>query len=127
MNVDDSQLTKLVIDLQRAGELAPELLKPVVVKGALNIKNEWRRRWSGLPHVPALPFAISYDVRLTRTGASAEIGPVHDRRQAPLATFLEYGSVKNPPRPGGAPALDAETPKFVLALEAAAVKALDAL
>jgi hypothetical protein len=127
MKVDASQLTALTIDLQRAGELAPELVKPVVAKGALQIKNEWRRRWTGLPHVPALPFAISYDVHQTRTTAWAEIGPVHDRRQAPLATFLEYGRPGQAPMPGGAPALDAETPKFVRALEVAAVKALDAL
>jgi hypothetical protein len=110
-------LKALAADLQRVAVRTPAETRAVVQKGALNVKNDWRERWSGLAHAPALPNSITYDTTVKGLTFEAEIGPEHDRRQAPLANLLEYGSVNNAPIPGGAPALEEERPKFERALE----------
>jgi hypothetical protein len=97
-------------------ELIPEARK-VVSKGALNIKEEWRRRWSGFRHAPALPYAVTYDTAEEGTRLSAEIGPDKDKRQGALGNLLEFGSPNNAPHPAGSPALDAEQPRFEKAIE----------
>ncbi len=109
-------LKGLIADLQHAAAKCPEETRKVAQKGALNVKTDWRRHWSGLAHAPALPLSITYDTSVHGMTVGAEIGPEHDRRQAPLANLLEYGSIKNPPIPGGAPALEAERPRFEKAL-----------
>jgi len=103
--------------LAKANEdVTPEARK-VVSKGALNIKNDWRRRWSGFRYAPALPYAVTYDTAEEGTRLSAEIGPDKDKRQGALGNLLEFGSVNNAPRPAGSPALDAEQPRFERAIE----------
>jgi hypothetical protein len=110
-----------------ANGILDDKVKRVLGRGANSIKKEWRQRWTGMPHVRALPSAITYDVTDEPVGPAAEIGPKRElRRQAPLAVFLEFGSVHNAPIPGGQPALDAEEPKFVKALEDVVVWALEA-
>jgi hypothetical protein len=118
------EFTALLRELERVPEVAVKDLRAVVQKGALNIKKDAARRISGLRHAPAYPRSISYDSHETATGAWAEIGPDKDKRQGALGNLLEYGSIKNAPRPHLGPAADAEEPKFVKALEDLAVKAL---
>lgn len=109
-------LTRLAVDLEASGHKAYVAARGVVAKGANNVKEDWRRRWSGHPTAPALPAAITYDTRDGFTGPTAEIGPDKGKRQGPLGSLFEYGSVNNAPIPGGAPALDLEAPKFEKAL-----------
>jgi hypothetical protein len=109
-------LHSLIAELEHAAAVAPAEAGKVVTKGAVNIKKDWRKRWSGFPHAPALPYAIGFDLRMHGTESEAEIGPDKDKRQGALGNLFEYGSVKNPPIPGGAPALEAERPKFEQAL-----------
>lgn len=125
MKANIDQLKKLAVELEHAPEVATDDVRKIVAKGSLNIKNDWKRRWSGMKHLPSLPSSITYDIRAAGTRVVGEIGPEHGRRQATLAHFLEneYGSVRNAPRPGGAPALQAERPRFERALEDAAAKA----
>lgn len=113
-------------DMLRAVTRAPAETTAVVSKGALNIKNDWRKRWTGHPHIKALPRSISYDIWPGPFVIEAEIGPVKNSPQGPLAALIEYGSVNNPPIPGGAPALDAEAPKFEAAIAALAERLLAA-
>lgn len=114
VSVDISQVTHLAADI-RAGyrEAARDAMK-VVGKGALNVKNDWKREWASLLALPGLPRTISYDVTLK--GAmeiEAEIGPDRGRGgQAALAWVAEYGATTNAPHPGGAPALAKEAPRF---------------
>lgn len=121
---DTSELTVLVDALNRASRVAVPDARKVVTVGANNIKREWRRRWKGLKHAPALPYSITYDLYTSLSGPAAEIGPDKTRRQGALGNLLEYGSVKNAPIPGGAPAAQAEEPRFAKALEDLGVKAL---
>ena len=113
---DTSEVRKLAAEL---GAIPPQTMpqvRAVLQKGALNIKNDWRARWTGLSHVPALPYSITYDTTLLATSAKAEIGPDKGKRQGALGNLIEFGSINNAPHPGGGPALAAEAPKFEKAL-----------
>ncbi len=124
-NFDTSDLDKLADDLRDAGREARAEAKKVVAKGALNIKNDARKRISGHPHLPYYPQAIGYDIEAIPDGWLAEIGPAKERRQGPLGHLLEYGGPNNAPMPHLGPALDAEAPKFARNLEEAVAKVLD--
>lgn len=87
--------------------------KKVVGRGCLNIKKDWQARWRGLTALGGISHTINYDVRATGSLIRGEVGPDHSKgAQAPLAHIPEYGLPQTPPRPGGAPALDAELPNF---------------
>lgn len=107
--------------LRAAAEQAPEETRKVVEKGAVEIKKEWRRRWTGLAHAPAVGRAVTYDVTASGSTVSAEIGPDKAKRQGALGNLIEFGSINNAPRPGGLPALEAERPRFEDAMGVLAV------
>jgi hypothetical protein len=111
--------------LQTAQDTVLDETKPVVKRGAQNIKTDWRTRWHGLDNAPMLEYAVTYDTSVDGTRVSAEIGPDKARRQGALGNLIEYGSVNNAPHPGGSPALDAEEPKFLKALEDMAARLLE--
>lgn len=118
-------LDELAADLDRAAEEMPDEARKVVVRGCVNIKADWRRRWSGLAHAPAIPRAITYDVAVSGSVITGEVGPDKAKRQGALGNLLEFGSVKNAPIPGGAPALEAETPRYIKALEDLAARLIE--
>lgn len=123
---DVSELLALEADLRKAESDVVGEVRQVVAKGSLNIKTDWRKRWSGHPHIKGLPRTITYDTSVNRDVIVGEIGP--DKAlggQAPLAGIIEYGSVNNAPLPGGAPALLAEAPRFEKALEALGAKLVE--
>lgn len=92
-------------------------LRAVVNRGALNVKMDWRSRWRGMKHLPALPYAVTYDMRVLGGTVSAEIGPDKAKNQGPLGNIIEFGSPTSAPIPGGLPALMREEPRFVSSLE----------
>lgn len=120
-----SDLDDLAVALDGAADEAGKRVRPVITRGALNVKTDWKRRWAHLSNAPALPAAITYDTRLTPTGAAAEIGPEKERRQGALGNLIEYGSVNNAPHPGGRPAAAAEEPRLARALEDLGVRAVE--
>lgn len=124
LDVTVTGLRELVRDLEAVDNKLPAGVKAVVSKGALNIKNDWKRRWSGIGHAPALPAAVTYDTKESRDSVSAQIGPDKGRRQGALGNIIEFGTSNNAPIPGGLPALAAEQPKFEKALEDVAEKVL---
>jgi len=111
-------------DLAAAPERLAELLPPVVSKGALNVKNDWRANASGNAHAPHYPASITYDMDVRAEAVEAEIGPDKDLPQGPLGNILEFGTSKNPPHNDGGRALAVEEPKFIAACEAVAEQAL---
>lgn len=116
---------ELIADLDRAQRGVAAGAEAVVVKGSLNIKTDAARRISGLAHAPAYPASIGYDLYHTPGTIRSRIGPDKDRRQGALGNLLEFGSRNNPPHPHLAPALDAETPRYVEALEKLGQKLLE--
>lgn len=116
VDVQVTGLTELVADLNRAESRSVPAVAAVVVKGAVNIKQDWRQRWSGLSHAPAVASSITFDTSYGIGSVEAEIGPDKDLRQGPLGNLLEYGSEHNAPIPGGIPAAKTEAPRFEKAL-----------
>jgi len=110
----------LAAELRREAQIAAAEARKVVQKGSVNIKADWRRRWSGHAHAPRLPYAIGFDTKVLGSRIESEIGPDKDKPQGALGNLFEFGSIKNAPIPGGAPALEAERPKFERAMEALA-------
>lgn len=124
LRFEASQVRDLAADLGIVAAEAIPASRAVTQKGALNIKQGWQRRWSGLSHAPMLAAAVTYDTKMSGMGAMAEIGPDKGRPQGALGNLLEFGSVNNGPIPGGAPSLDEEAPRFEKALSELAEKAL---
>ncbi|MEU1240044.1 hypothetical protein ABZ388_06765 [Micromonospora parva] len=125
VTVTSSGLNELAATLESAADDAVDEGRKVVSKGALNIKKDARRFASGIAHAPAYPYSIGYDTKASGTTVSAEIGPDKDKRQGALGNILEYGTVNNAPFAHLGPALDAEGPRFVAALEKLAVDLLE--
>jgi HK97 gp10 family phage protein len=113
-----SELAALAADFGRVAQAVDDEGEKVVSKGALNIKEDTRARWAGHRHAPTLAASVTYDLTRTAAGVSAEIGPDKDLTGGgPLGTIYEYGTPHSAPRPALNPALDAEEPNFVRALE----------
>jgi len=116
MDIDDSELRAYIAELGRVPkELHDEVVK-VGEKGALNIKRDWTQAWSGRAYIGPLSRAVNYDRRFRGSDIEWEIGPDKGRAQGPLGNVIEFGTVNNPPIPGGLPALDREAPKTERAL-----------
>lgn len=118
------EVDKLLDAVTKASQPDLNDVAAVVSKGALNIKNDARRRARGLKHAPAYPSSITYDTYFSLRGPTAEIGPDKTRRQGALGNLIEYGSVNNPPHPHLRPAADREQPRFEKALEDLSIKML---
>jgi len=119
-----SETEALAAELAAAEARLAVLLPPVVSKGALNIKNDWRANASGNAHAPHYPASITYDMDVRADAVEAEIGPDKDKKQGALGNILEFGTSKNPPHNDGGRALAVEEPKFIAACEAVAEQAL---
>lgn len=125
IKVDPGEVKEFHEILVHAAGAAPDESRKVVSKGALNIKNDAKKRVSGLAHAPAYPRAISYDTAASADAAWAEIGPDKAKRQGALGNLLEYGSVHNAPIPHIRPAADAELPRFEKAMSDLAEKLIE--
>jgi hypothetical protein len=119
---DFSGVDSLVGDLASAQERAVKVAQTVVVRAAFAIKKDAAQRFTDQrsgEYLPGYARSISYDVENTSSGASAEIGP-ESSGQGPLGGIIEYGTARSAPLPHLNPALDAEEPKMLDALAAAA-------
>jgi hypothetical protein len=117
VTVDVSQLRKLTADLRAHSRATPAKLPPIVAKGALNIKTQWRSGWSGIRHAPYLPQSITYETRTSTRAVEAEIGPDEGIGQGWLGRVIHFGGAHSGPHPVGFAALDAEEPRFESAVQ----------
>lgn len=120
-----ADLLDLQRDLEQAAKFAPGKARKVIKKGAQNIKSGAQQRVSGLKHAPAYPRSITYDTHDTPSGGWAEIGPDKVKRQGALGNLIEFGSVKNQPRPHLGPEADLEEPRTARELEQLAFESLE--
>lgn len=105
-------LERLISDLHAEAVLTDRDVRGVLSKGALNIKQDWRKRAQGIKHAPRYPLSIGYDLK----ALSAVIGPEASAdNQGFLGDVLEFGGAHNAPRNDGGQALDAELPRSVKA------------
>jgi len=117
-------LDKVIVEFEAAASLTVASMQAVVGKGCNNIKKDWQAAWKGFKHLPSLPRSISYDVVTYPGLIEGTVGPALNRKQGPLGGVAEFGSPTSAPHPGGAPALDAEAPRFEAAMVALTTKLL---
>lgn len=116
---------ELIADLDFAAAHVAEQGEKVVSRGSLNIKNDWKRAWSGIAHAPRIPRSISYDITNDGATITGVTGPEDNAvTQGFLGAILEFGGIHSAPVPGGLPALEAEEPRFVAAVGDLAEKLL---
>lgn len=146
--IDNSDFSKLAADLGNAPRTAGPFLAQAIEVTARNVKDTWRDNAKGMPHAPAFPYSITYDVGVgydqsvgqavsslltggisTARGTTlrAEIGPDKNRAQGALGNLIEYGSVNNSPMGLGHGALQANEADFEKGVEKAIDDALKAV
>jgi hypothetical protein len=120
---DITDLRALEHDLTGATDRIFGQVDATTRKAALNVKNTMRDQAQGVRHAPALPSAITYDVRSGRDWVEAQIGP-REGGAGSLA-LLYFGNSKSGPRlPDPMTALDAEEPTYLEHLGQIAVQEL---
>ena len=134
VTVNVGELTELAKTLDAADRGLVDDVKAVTHKGSLNIKRDAKQRVGRGPHTPAYALSIGYEVKANSRVVEGEIGPDKDkhvgggpfRTPGNLGNLLEYeyGTPWSAPTPHLGPALAAEEPKFVRALEDVLLKAL---
>ena len=88
------------------------------------VRDDARNRIKGHKYLPAYPYSITYDTKVTVEGIEGEIGPDKGRAQGPLGNIVEYGTSKNAPIPHLGPALDANAEDLVAGIEIAIRQAM---
>jgi len=114
---DTSEVREIELALGKTADDLLKGLRPVVQRGALNIKRDLQQEARGHPHAPHFPRAITADTTETRSEVRAEIGPDKDKTQGALGNILYFGTSKNGPVLDINGPLDREEPKFVKAVE----------
>ncbi|MFF7610744.1 hypothetical protein [Streptomyces lavendulae] len=117
---DMGDVRRLERHLARVVPQARRDTRAVTVRGAVNIKQEWRvnARASAPKHAPHYPRTVGYDLLvISPDHLVAIIGPEKTGTQGALGNLLEYGSAHNPPHNDGGRALAAELPRFEAQLE----------
>ena len=119
VEIDVSEVREFVAEMQEIPAQLTRHVRPVVEKGALNIKNQLQAEARQSRYFRIAP-AITYDITSSAEGVEAEIGPDKSRiATAKLANIAYFGGAHG----GGGTlpdpqlALDAEEPKFLKALE----------
>ena len=114
---DVSDVYEFALGLDKSTSDVINTMRPVVQKGALNIKKDMQVDASGHPHFPYLPAAINYDTTATNSEIRAEIGPDKDKRGGAIANVLYFGTSKNAAVLDINGPLDSEEPKYLKAIE----------
>ncbi|MGW6739722.1 hypothetical protein ACWGDX_03065 [Streptomyces sp. NPDC055025] len=114
MSADTRELHQLANAMAWNVREAEAQMTGIVMRGALNVKNQWRAnaQASAGRHARLYPYTISYDPLPMPGGASAEIGPDKGRPQGPLGNILEYGTSRQAGHNDGGRALLNELPRF---------------
>ncbi len=118
MAADVSELRAFAVELDQVPDSVVRKIRPVVSKGALNIRDQMRAEMSRSRSFKQIAPTINYDLNVQADGMEAEIGPDKRRRAARLANIAYFGGARGGggtvPDPRGA--LEAEVPRFESAL-----------
>lgn len=124
---DMSDVRALERHLARVAAQAERDTRAVLMRGAVNIKRDWRSNAAATAgkHAKLYPRSIGFDgVRQVGPVSFVDIGPDKAGPQGALGNLLEYGSSKNPPHRDGGRALDAEAPRFEAQMAAITARGL---
>ncbi|MFD1309049.1 hypothetical protein [Streptomyces kaempferi] len=122
--IDVIGLTVVVDDLGTFAERLRVNAGKAVKVTSQKVRDDARNRIKGHKYLPAYPYSITYDVKVTAEGVEGEIGPDKGRAQGPLGNIIEYGTSKNAPLPHLGPALDANAEDLVAGIEIAIRQAM---
>jgi hypothetical protein len=122
--VEKHGFDELAADLERAGADITKQVAKVTGMACNQMKKDVRKTWTGIPHLPHLPRAVTYDVTTSGTKVTGELGADHEKPQGKLAWVAEYGTPTSAPRPAFRPAADKEVPVWIGFLEKVAVDAI---
>lgn len=89
---DFSEVNQLIIDLGQVPANAGRNIIAAVTVTSFKIKKAWQEPLKGSSSLPALPYALSYDVVSDGRKVEAEIGFDKGRNQGPLGNISEFGS-----------------------------------
>jgi hypothetical protein len=121
ISTDFSELSKLAADLGEVPKAIGPFVRKAVEVTARKVRDDWRDNAKGMPHAPAFPSSITYDLKggngVRGSEIDAEIGPDKSRPQGALGNLIEYGSVNNPAQGLGHGALQRNQEDFVTGLE----------
>lgn len=121
---DFSELTRLAADLGEVADDAGPNIRTAVVVTSLKVKKDWQEPLKGSRTLPALPYALGFDVTSDGHEIHSEIGFDKARNQGPLGNISEYGSPSITGRGFGIAAIEANQEDFVHGLDLA-TKALE--
>jgi len=124
MGVQVTGLNLVVSDLETAPQRLAANARKAVQVTSQKIRDDARNRIKGRRYLPAYPYSITYDTKVTAEGVEGEIGPDKGRAQGPLGNIVEYGTSKNAPIPHLGPALDAQAEDLVTGIEIAVRQAM---
>lgn len=117
VSFDASQLRTLGRDLGRIPGKVQRGVRPVVSKGALNVKNQLAKEMGGSQHFGQIKSSISYDIEVSGDGVEAKIGPDKGRAGGALANVAYFGTSRGGGTvPDPEAALSAEGDNFERAL-----------
>lgn len=121
---DFHELDNLAADLGEVAATSGPFIRKAVEVTARKVKDTWRDKLKGEPHLPHAPSAIGYDIKAAPGEVStitAEIGAERGKLQAPIVTVIEFGSPSNnlAPRGFGLAALQANQGDFEHGLDIA--------
>lgn len=113
--IDASGLRALAADLGRVEAKVVPKIRPVVSRGALNVKNQLQRDARSSAHFAPLAASVGYELTEHGNGVAAEIGPDRERGGGAGLLMAYWGQSR-----GGGGTLDdplvalaAEEPRFV--------------
>lgn len=116
ISIDVSEVLALADDIKSGAAKVMEGVRPAVVKGATNIKDQLRSEASGSASFGHIAPTITFDMTGNAAFSQAEIGPTKPR--GALAAIAHFGGSNG----GGATvadpsgAMDAEAPRFEQAI-----------
>lgn len=113
----DIDLSEVIIEADRLDKVGDKIMpaaRPVLIKGAVNVKNQLQSEARESSHFGKIGGLINFEQRIAANTAEAEIGP-QKRGAGNLANIAYFGGIHG----GGGTlpdpelALKAEAPKFV--------------
>jgi hypothetical protein len=129
--LDFREITELARNLGEVASSAGPYVADAMQTTAIDVRDDWKARASGMKGLRAYPASIGYDfVGFQGFGATlltCEIGPDRNKRQGTFGGIVEGGSPTFAPRHYGDDALEAHSDQFEQLLDEALQKAERAL
>lgn len=92
IQIDVSELRTLAADLGKVPNEVQKGIRPIVQRGAWNIKKTMQADMRSSVHFGQITPSISYDTKVDGDGVEAEIGPDKGRAGGALANIAIFGT-----------------------------------